>query len=123
MGRKTGAMRRIARERMEVLFSEAGRRARVGRQDLARRYCHMARRISMRYNVPLRPGLRRSYCRRCGEYLLPGRTSVVRLRRGRLNVRCTGCGRVMRFPLKGTKEAVVTGPEEPTGQGEGGESP
>ena len=94
-------MRRIARERMEILFAEAGERAARGQKELARRYCVLARRISMRYNVPLPDGMRRRFCRRCHMVLTPGVTSSVRLRRGRLNVRCRTCGNLMRFPVKG----------------------
>lgn len=84
---------------MEVLFDEAERRVREGRPGLAARYCRLARRISMRYNVPLGRRLRMRVCRRCGSALVPGLTSAVRVRRGRLNVRCTGCGSLMRIPL------------------------
>jgi RNase P subunit RPR2 len=106
-------MRRIARERIDILFAEAGERASKGQPQLARRYCAMARRISMRYNVPLGSRYRRSYCRRCGAHLLPGRNCTVRLRRGHLNIRCAECSSIMRFPMGGQKES--NGDEENEG--------
>ena len=92
-------MRRIARERMEILFGLARVRRQRGQDELARGHCRLARRISMRYNVPLTREQRRHFCRGCGDILLPGRTSTVRVRRGRLNIRCHRCGSLMRFPL------------------------
>jgi ribonuclease P protein subunit RPR2 len=111
-------MRRLARERMDVLFQEAGERARKGQAHLADRYCLMARRLSMRYNVPLGPRHRRSYCRRCGAYLLPGRSCTVRLRRGSLNIRCARCSCTMRFPLEEKKKKGVDGDRGSLGQAE-----
>ena len=43
--------RRIALERMEILFHEAEQEARHDRWARARRYVDLARRIGMRYNV------------------------------------------------------------------------
>ena len=91
--------RRIARERMDILFELAGEEAREGNLQRANRYAHLARRLGMRYNVPFPSSYRRRYCRGCGAYLAPGAAARVRLRRSRVVVTCKACGRIARYPF------------------------
>ncbi len=97
--RKKGLERRIARERMDILFELAGEEAREGNLQRANRYAHLARRLGMRYNVPFPSSYRRRYCRGCGAYLAPGAAARVRLRRSRVVVTCKACGRIARYPF------------------------
>lgn len=107
---------------MDILFELAEEHVREGRPEVAARHAELARRISMRYNIPLGPRLRRRYCRKCGAVLIPGRTSQVRTRRGKLNLRCLGCGNIMRFPLgmvergRGNGPGMDLGPEGGSGR-------
>ncbi|MEE9237257.1 MAG: hypothetical protein V3U52_05660 [Thermoplasmata archaeon] len=106
--RRKGLERRIARERMEILFRQAEREAirgarsrgarSRGTRSRATRYAQLARRIGMRYNVPLTPAFRRLLCRSCGSYMDPGSNASVRLRRSRVIITCRTCGRIYRFP-------------------------
>ncbi|MCJ2519731.1 MAG: hypothetical protein LN412_02125 [Candidatus Thermoplasmatota archaeon] len=103
--RRKGLERRIARERMEILFRQAEREAIRGTRSRATRYAQIARRIGMRYNVPLTPAFRRLLCRSCGSYMDPGSNASVRLRRSRVIITCRTCGRIYRFPyLQEVKE-------------------
>lgn len=96
--RQKGLERRIARERIAILFGLAEEEARRGNQGRADRYAQLARRIGMRYNVSLPRPFRRFVCRGCGAYLAPGRASRVRVRRARVVVTCHRCGWVHRYP-------------------------
>ncbi|MGD1099347.1 MAG: hypothetical protein ABR888_03270 [Thermoplasmata archaeon] len=97
-GRRTGAMVRIARERVSHLFGLAEREARGPHPELADRYVALARRIGMRYNVRLRQEYRELYCRSCSAFWVEGRTVRTRLRSG-IRVRtCLRCGRQRRTP-------------------------
>lgn len=96
--RRKGLERRIARERIEVLFRLAEEEARRDKLHRADRYAQLARRIGMRYNVPLPRPYRRRVCRSCGAYLAPGKRATVRLRPSRVVVTCRTCGRVYRYP-------------------------
>lgn len=92
-GRRTGAMVRIARERVSDLFALAERES-LGRQpELADRYVALARRIGMRYNVRLLREYRELYCRACSTFWVEGRTVRTRLRNGRRVRTCLKCGR------------------------------
>ncbi len=96
--RRKGLERRIARERIEILFGLAEEEAVRGNLPRATRYAQLARRIGMRYNVPLPSPHRRSICRSCGAYLDPGTSASVRVRHTRVIITCKGCGRILRFP-------------------------
>jgi ribonuclease P protein subunit RPR2 len=95
--RKKGLERRIARERILILFQQAEKEALKGNLRRSNRYIHLARRIGMRYNTSLPSAMKRRFCRRCGSFLLPS-GNRVRLRSSRITVTCGECGHVMRMP-------------------------
>ncbi len=88
--------KRIAKERIESLFSQAERLTKEGQTDLSRRYVSLARRIGMKVDIPV--GHRMDYCRKCNTYLIPSRTCRVRVTRGRKVISCLACGNTYRFP-------------------------
>jgi ribonuclease P protein subunit RPR2 len=98
--------RRIALERMEILFHHAEGEALHGRTARARRYVDLARRIGMRYNVRVPPEFKRRFCKSCLAYLLPGVNARVRFGRGRIVVTCTGCGAIQRLPYRVEQKAA-----------------
>jgi ribonuclease P protein subunit RPR2 len=67
----------IAKERIEILFSEA-RKTASDKPNRANRYVTIARKIGMRYNVRIPSKHRREFCHKCGSYLLPGNNCKVR---------------------------------------------
>lgn len=83
---------------MAILFARAQEEAERGNLPRADRYAQLARRLGMRYNVPLPAPYRRLCCRSCGAYLAPGPAATVRLRRARVIVTCKACGRISRYP-------------------------
>jgi len=91
--------RRIALERIEVLFKEADK-AFKHNPELSNRYVQLARRIAMKYKVRIRPVLKRRFCKHCYNYLKPGVNCRVRLGEKQVVYYCFGCGRFMRFPYK-----------------------
>lgn len=96
--RKKGLERKIALERIHILFELAEKEALKGNMRRSNRYVQLARRIGMRYNTSLPSGLKRRFCRRCGMFLLPSISSRVRLRSSRITITCEECGYVMRMP-------------------------
>jgi ribonuclease P protein subunit RPR2 len=94
---------------MALLMEQADLAARAGRMEQADRYVDLARRVGMRYNVRFQPAQRRSFCKVCYRYLLPGSTSRTRMNRGRVVTTCLNCGHVMRMPL-GEGTAQVASP-------------
>ncbi len=96
--------RRIALERIRILFDEAEKES-GSNPERAHRYIDLARRIASRNRVHLPPDLRRRVCHGCKGYLGP-HTSRVRTRPDRephLAVTCLRCGHINRIPLKERK--------------------
>ena len=98
MGRRqaSGDARRIARERIEILFAHAIGFAR-SHGEWSDRCVALARRIAMRHRVRIPRHLRRRYCRRCGAFLTPGVNLRVRIHRGKVVATCLRCRRQRRY--------------------------
>lgn len=88
---------KIARERIEILFSEAAK----AEPGLARRYVKLAKKIGMRYNVRL-GALKKKFCRHCYSYFT-AENSRIRIKNGIMNVRCLSCNKTARMPYKPKK--------------------
>jgi len=102
--RKPEWQKGIAKERIGILFSLAGKE--FGKHpERAHRYVELARRIGKRYNVKLGKELRGRFCRKCGHYLRAGLNSRVRTRASQqaVIVECRDCGNLMRFPYRREK--------------------
>jgi len=93
----------IAKKRIIKLFQLAEEYSLDGRINLADRYVDLARKISMRYLVPIPKELKRSYCKHCYCYLLPFETCRIRVHRGRIIIYCKKCKKFTRIPLKTNK--------------------
>jgi len=97
---KTPQTKRIARERIDRLFSEAKAAFPVN-PELSDRYVSIARKIAMRQRVRIDRPYRRQFCRHCSSFLVPGKTSRVRVHDGRVIVTCLICRKRRRYPLGG----------------------
>lgn len=97
-GKKDPSVKKIAGERIEILFS----RAYEVRDDpkLAARYVFLAREIAMRQRIRLPKSYRRMFCRTCGSYFVPGDNLRVRIARGKVVYTCGVCGAVRRYPIR-----------------------
>ncbi len=102
-GRKPGWQRRIARERINILFRLAEKTL-AKHPERSRRYVELARKIGLRYNVRLPKRLKRRFCKRCNTLLVPGRTCEVRVKEKILMVRCLNCSKIYRYPLSKKKK-------------------
>lgn len=89
--------RRIARERIDRLFSEA-EDAYTESPERAHRYVEKAREISMRARVRIPRRHRRRMCGSCHSYLRFGDNARVRLQGDRVTVTCLECGTQTRYP-------------------------
>jgi ribonuclease P protein subunit RPR2 len=101
MGRRsqTPETKRLARERIEILFDRA-REFFPANPAVSDRCVDLARRIAMRQRVRIPRELRRRFCRRCSAYLVPGSTVRVRVRRGRVVTTCLRCSARRRYRVK-----------------------
>ena len=103
-GRKQESWKRIAKERVEILFNLAESEFRK-HPERSKRYVELARKIAMKYNVRLPNDLKVRFCRKCNSYLKPGVNSRVRTRKDKQSVivTCLVCNHVSRHPYKEEK--------------------
>ena len=97
-GKKPEEQIKIAKERIDILFSEADKTIRED-PELAKRYMKLAKRIGMRYNVRLGT-LRRRFCKQCYSFFLPGFNCTKRIKKGKITIKCFGCNKTIRYPFK-----------------------
>ncbi len=94
--------RRIAKERMEILFEKA---IQIHEKEpkLAQRYVELARRIGMKTRVRIPRKYRRLVCRGCKQFIHPGCTLRVRVKSGgvkHIAFTCLRCGQIVRVPVE-----------------------
>jgi ribonuclease P protein subunit RPR2 len=92
------ATKKIARERIEVLFEQA-RREFCSHPERSNRYVDIARKIAMRQRIRIDRELRRKFCHHCYSFLVPGRNMRVRVHRGNVVVTCHSCNKKTRYRL------------------------
>ena len=88
--------KRIARERIRILFEQADKRFNTDKA-LANRYVTLARKISMKYKVRIPRELKRKFCKHCYKYLKPGVNLRIRTRKDKVVYYCMECKKFMRF--------------------------
>ncbi len=96
--------KKIAKERVEILFKEADK---VFDEDkeLANRYVTLARKVAMKSNVKIARHYKRRFCKHCYKYLRPGINCRVRTKKNKSIYYCLNCKKYMRFPfLKETRK-------------------
>ncbi|MFW6120319.1 MAG: ribonuclease P protein component 4 [Petrotogales bacterium] len=92
--------KRIAKNRIQRLFRLAEKYALRDRLELSDRYVFLARKLSMRYLVPIPKEFKRRFCKHCYSYLLPGINCRVRIHRGKIVTYCYNCKKYTRIPLR-----------------------
>ena len=90
------ATKKIARERIEILFEQA-RLACGAHPERSNRYVEIARRIAMRQRIRIYRESRRQYCHHCYSFLVPGKNMRVRVHRGNVVVSCHSCNKKTRY--------------------------
>ena len=94
---------KTAKKRIKKLFLMAEQKALESNFVLADRYVDIARKISMRYLVPIPAEFKRSFCKHCYSYLLPSVNSNVRINKGKIIIFCKNCQKYTRIPFKNKK--------------------
>jgi ribonuclease P protein subunit RPR2 len=98
--------KQIAQKRVQVLFEEAKRTYKEN-PVLAQSYVLTARKIAMAARMRFPPIYKRSICKNCNNFLVPGESSRTRIKQSRephVSVTCLKCGNKSRFALKSKKK-------------------
>ncbi|MBN2599707.1 MAG: ribonuclease P [Candidatus Thermoplasmatota archaeon] len=91
--------RTIARHRIRYLFSLAETCALKGELSRSDRYVMLARKMSMKYLVPIPVEYTWRFCKHCYCYHVPSLTCRVRIHHGMIISYCTRCKKFHRMPL------------------------
>ena len=93
---RTPDTRKIARERIAILFTRA---AEFFGTDPAwsDRCVALARKIAMRQRIRIDREFRRQFCRDCGAFLVPGVNERVRVQHRKVTATCLACGSCARY--------------------------
>ena len=96
---KPQKQRKIALERIEVLFKEAKN---MFKEDskLSDRYVQLARKIAMKYKVKIPSKFKRRICKNSHRYIVPGKNCRVRTHKGHIVYYCLECKNFMRIGYK-----------------------
>jgi len=92
--------KQIALKRIQGLFELAYNKATNKDFELADRYVYIARKISMKYLVPIQNEYKRCFCKHCYCYLLPDANSRFRIKKGKIIIFCKNCKKYTRIPFK-----------------------
>jgi len=90
----------IAKKRIEKLFLLAEKSAEEKNLYFSNRYVTLARKISMKYLVPIPNIYKKRFCKHCYSYLVPSVNSTFRLNKGKITIFCKNCKKYTRLPLK-----------------------
>lgn len=69
------------------------------RPTLAKKYVALARKLAKRNNISLKK-FKKKFCKKCNIYFVPGRNCKVRLSKGKISIKCLGCGTYARYIYK-----------------------
>jgi len=92
--------KQIALSRIKRLFLMAENKAHSGNLSIANRYVEIARKLSMKYLVPIPKEFKHRFCKHCYCFLYPYVNSRFRVTRGKLIIYCNNCKKYTRIPLK-----------------------
>ena len=92
--------KQIALSRIKRLFLLAENKALSGELSIANRYVEIARKLSMKYLVPMPKEFKHRFCKHCYSFLHPYVNSRFRVSRGKLIIYCNNCKKYSRIPLK-----------------------
>ncbi len=90
--------KRIARERIGILFKEADK-VFSENEGLANRYVTLARKIAMKANIRMPREYKRKFCKHCYKYLRPGVNCRVRTKNNKVVCYCFNCKKYNRYPF------------------------
>ncbi len=96
---KNPATKKIAAERIGILFEQAGLVFHE-HPEMSNRYVELARKIAMRQRIRIdREITAAGTCHHCYVFLVPGNNMRVRVHRGNVVVTCRACNKKTRYSV------------------------
>jgi len=92
-----GYIKNRASQWINELIENAIEMEREDNLRLEKRYISLILDISRHYKIRI-PN-KRYICKNCKSYLIPGKNAIVRIRKGRIIIKCMRCGNIKRFKI------------------------
>ena len=92
--------KRLTHARVDILWEQAKKDAKSGREELAKQRVLSARKIAQKTRTKIPRHISRRVCKACGAVLVPGNNCRVRVRHNRSKhvvVTCLSCGATKRY--------------------------
>jgi ribonuclease P protein subunit RPR2 len=92
----------IGKERTNIVVASALHYSKFN-EDMANVQAQLAKKIAMRVRLKLHYEIRQLFCKKCKNFIIPGRSSRVRVGRFRvkgIRITCLRCGHVYRKIIK-----------------------
>ncbi|MFC2154166.1 ribonuclease P protein component 4 [Candidatus Altiarchaeota archaeon] len=91
--KEKGEQRKIALERISILFQTAEDTTLEGSLEEAHRVIEVARNVSMKFNMPFSQDQKRKICKHCHHFLVFGKNARQRLdaKNHRVTITCLDC--------------------------------
>ena len=96
---KSQKQAKIANARISFLFEQAKLNFKKN-PKLSNDFVKILRRIAMKYRIKLNSKIKKSFCKECSSFLVPGANLRVRVHKGRMIYSCGNCSKIKRHPLK-----------------------
>ena len=90
---------KIATARIDFLFEQAKVNFKIN-PKLSDSFIKIARRIAMKYRMKLNSQYKKSFCKECNSFLVPGVNCRVRIHKRRVIYFCFKCKEYKRHPIK-----------------------
>ena len=104
VGRRTQGHEKLARERIERLFTLAEKSSKNENPEESKRLVELARLIGKRYNQRLSKSQRIKICRKCNSFFNSGNSKHRLSPKGWKTVTCLDCGSVVRHRTQNREE-------------------
>ena len=98
-GRRTRGQEKLAKSRIERLFSLAESSQEQGLSSESRRFIKLARLIGKRYNQRLTKDQRMQFCKSCNSLLLASNSRNRISPKGWKTITCLSCGSISRYGI------------------------
>ncbi|WP_423793255.1 ribonuclease P protein component 4 [Methanocaldococcus indicus] len=101
MRKENKKIKKIAKERIDILMSLAEKEAKRGNWERAKRYVYLARKIAMKVRIKMPKKWKRRFCKKCLTFWIPGKNVRIRIKSKRyphVVITCLECGKIYRIP-------------------------
>ncbi len=102
-GRRTKGQEKLARSRINRLFSLAESSQKQGLSLESKRFIKLARLIGKRYNQRLTKDQRMQFCKSCNSLFIASNSRNRMSSKGWKTITCLSCGSIYRYGLSSTE--------------------